>query len=79
MKADIQIVATILNGLLASGHYTFPGDDDDGPKPAKFDNGKDYKEYVSRRFTTAAVEDSFEIYDEILDEIDRREMSDKEV
>lgn len=77
MKTDIHLVAIILNGLLASGRYIY-GDDDGGAKLLKTDEGKDFKEYCARRFSTNAIEVALEIHDELIEQIEINERLDKE-
>lgn len=80
MKTDINLAATILSGLLASGHYTVAPDDDDGPRLEKTDNGKDYKDTcVPCRFTTLAIEHALDICSELEEQIEINEklMSDE--
>lgn len=71
---DQILIAHILSGLLASGHYThapdleakpdFPEYD---PGPIRFDFGKDWKESGEpRRHPSNAVSDALDLYDELL-------------
>ena len=74
MKTDINLAATILSGLLASGHYTIAGDDNDCPKLEKVDNGKGCKDmHVYSRFTTLAIEHALDLCDELEEQIELNE------
>ena len=46
-SSDLLCAATIMQGLLASGHYTYKmgADGDDMPKVCLRDNGKRWEEY----------------------------------
>jgi len=69
-----KLVLPILQGLLASGHYTINGTEDSGPRLHKFDNGKEYKTIDNpppQRYTAIAIEDAIEITIEFESQIDR--------
>ena len=66
MRADIPLVVALVQGLLASGHYTSPDDDEDGPSVQRVDYGKDWKDCgVDRRRPAQAVEDALDLLQEI--------------
>ena len=74
MKTDINLAATILSGLLASGHYTIEGDDDDGPSLEKTDNGNDrIKSNFPKRYSTIAIEHALDLCDELEEQIELNE------
>ena len=70
----LNAVLPILQGLLASGHYTAPDTEEEGPKIHRCDNGADWKwddtdNLYARRHTAIAVEDAISIARELIDQI----------
>lgn len=71
---DQILIAHILSGLLASGHYTNPPNfsakpdsPEYNPEPIRFDCGKDWKASGEpRRHPSHAVSDALDLYDELL-------------
>jgi len=68
-SADLLAFSSILAGLLASGHFTRPPDDDsDEPKLIRVDYGKEWKEdcagdpLVYRRHVPFAIEAAEELF-----------------
>lgn len=58
----MRIALPIMQGLLASGHYTTPDNDDTAVGPLKCDNGKDYdKQLLHCRHTSIAVEHAIDL------------------
>ena len=66
---DAPLVTQIVSGLLASGHFTYPIDEecnDREPGSLRADCGKDWEaDGWSRRFTSYAVEEAMTILKEI--------------
>jgi hypothetical protein len=62
-----QLMATIVAGLLSSGHYTDPDPNPEGTPLKRYDVGEDWKEFERpHRFCTEVVEDAEIIYQEII-------------
>lgn len=69
--AVLGIAAQILQGLLASGHYTIPGEGKQSPDVWREDAGKDgWKGTFAKRFYSSAVMDSIELADELIKQIE---------
>ena len=70
----LGVALPILQGLLASGHYTIPGNDEDAVKIERVDNGPDWKgddgnPTFARRKSAIAIEDALSLAKELLDQI----------
>lgn len=65
----------ILQGLLASGHYTNPETETETPKVQRCDNGTDWnsaeagEKVFARRHTALAIEDAISLAGELIDQI----------
>lgn len=71
--ADTTVIAHILSGLLASGHYTRDCEctNNELPEPIRSDLGKDWKETgLPTRFSSKAVEDAVMLWKELHVEIE---------
>jgi hypothetical protein len=68
-----QLLATalpILQGLLASGHYTKPDTDTDCVKVQTVDNGNGWEGIWATRTSTIAVNDAIEIATELINQVE---------
>ena len=70
----LKVALPILQGLLASGHFTFPEPDNstDSSKIQSNDNGEDWKndEAFAKRYTSLAVESALDLAHELIDQIE---------
>ena len=70
----LGVALPILQGLLASGHYTMPADENE-PDVFRVDNGKDWKEIdeipvFAKRYSAKAVLDAIELANELRRQIE---------
>ena len=77
----LGVALPILQGLLASGHYTTPETDTEVTKIMRCDNGKDWKadggdKIFARRHCALAIEDAISLAGELLDQIKLDETKD---
>ena len=83
MKTDnlIEIVLPIMQGLLASGHYTKPETDEEPNKILRCDNGKEWNTGLDddvplfvRRHTALVIEDAIALAQELKETVALEEM-----
>ena len=77
----LGVALPILQGLLASGHYTTPENETEVTKIMRCDNGKDWKadggdKIFARRHCALAIEDAISLAGELLDQIKLDEAKD---
>lgn len=68
----LRVALPILQGLLASGHYTVPETDTGVPRVLKVDTGKDWVKdglYV-RKHASIAIDEALELAGELLEQIE---------
>ena len=69
MRIDIKHVLPILQGLLASGHYTQPPDpdfkinNDNQPELIYEDNGEEFEEFSTCRYEPKAISEAIYLTD----------------
>lgn len=74
----LSISLPILQGLLASGHYTQPETDEDVPRVITIDNGDGWKSaegVFARRHSSMAIEDAIKLAGELADQVKMDEAS----
>lgn len=74
-KTIIDIALPIMQGLLASGHFTAPPDENGDPDVLKCDVGKDWVDLgLSRRFHSKVVSASLSLAVELIEEAEELEV-----
>lgn len=66
-EIDLEHIVTLMQGMLASGHYTSPtyyGDEEE-PAVKKLDNGVDWKDMCERRFESYVILEAIALFREL--------------
>ena len=80
IQPGLGLTAQILQGLLASGHYTRSENDVDSVRIIRTDNGADWgaegkNRAFARRCTADAIEDAISLANELLDQLKLDELN----
>lgn len=71
IEDKLTVILPILQGLLASGHYTNPSDGLDGVKLERIDNGADWKaEGYTRRRSSFAIDHAMRLASELIEQLE---------
>lgn len=71
-KEIAHVVVPILQGLLASGHYT-KQDEEGSPQSMRTDCGIDWVEFAVRRHTSDAIGEALDLAAELIQTIKKNE------
>lgn len=65
----LKVATSILQGLLASGHYTRPENDVESVGILRVDNGEDWKGIYACKNSAMAIEDALKLTNEFLKQL----------